>query len=346
MVRNILLSSGHDVFTITSDFCHANKESVFYSENNIKTFFTFKYFTNTGFSRLLSHFLLTFSFILWYLKNKNKFECVYVTSPFAICSMFVGFFGRSKLIIDVIDFWPDSLPFPNAFLYNLITFFWHKINYYSYKNADYIISLSSNFLDLIPSSKKKLQIGLGTFSNFVDYKCNDDIINLVYVGNIGNLYDFTTLIDAINLSHNKFHLHLVGAGDVLIELIDILKYYDIDYKYYGCIYDSYELKKIMSQCQIGFNGFKGSTNASFSYKALTYFSYGLPIINSMKGDLSFIINKYNLGYNYLAEDPTSLSFILNNISDLMTKHSCVRSYFNNHCNHDVISKDILKVFNI
>jgi hypothetical protein len=49
-----------------------------------------------------------------------------------------------------------------------------------------------------------------------------------------------------------------------------------------------------------------NTTAAFSYKATTYFAAGLPIINSMQGDLQRLVKEYGLGENYKAGDRADL----------------------------------------
>ncbi|MCK8087070.1 hypothetical protein [Vibrio sp. 1CM8B] len=346
MIRDVLSSSGCNVFTLTSDFSHAMKKQVVYSELDIRAIKTMRYYSNTGISRFFSHILLSISFMIWYFNNRSKFDSVYVTSPFVIFALFVGIVNRSKLIIDVVDFWPDSLPFPKGRVFRLGTFIWHKINAFSYRYADCVISLSSTFLELVPERGLKRQISLGTHSDFAKLDFESNVINILYVGNIGQLYDFYTLVDSIAISQRKVKLHLVGGGDVLDDLIFQLNSKNVDYVYYGLVYDDQKLKNIASKCQLGFNGFKDETNASFSYKALTYLMYGLPILNSMQGDLYDIVIKNDLGLNYKPGDVESLLGIIDGIDQLEQKNQNVMKYFSKNLEYDVVAKDILNVFDI
>jgi glycosyltransferase involved in cell wall biosynthesis len=61
----------------------------------------------------------------------------------------------------------------------------------------------------------------------------------------------------------------------------------------------------LCSCHAGFNGYV-RTSASFSYKAATYLAAGLPIVNSMRGDLRDLIERYGLGENYEAGNPQQL----------------------------------------
>jgi len=345
MVRNVLSTAGHNVFTLTSDFSHAKKKSVLYDDLDIKALPTLRYHKNNSVIRFVSHFLLSLNFIYFYFKNRNKYDAVYITSPFVICAFFIGLINKGKTIVDIIDFWPDSLPFSNASVLDIGVRLWRKINSFSYRTSDVVISLSSTFLSLVPGRNLiKKQISLGVKSEFCKLEFKSSTLNVLYVGNIGKLYDFDTLIESIRLSKRKIKLHLVGGGDVLDELLSKLEINGVDFTYYGLVYEPNKLKDIISMCQVGFNGFTDKTNASFSYKSLTYFMHGLPIINSMQGDLYNNVFEYNLGFNYSAGNVSSLTKIFNNTCGLENKHKNIIEYFNSQLEYEIVAKEILNVF--
>jgi glycosyltransferase involved in cell wall biosynthesis len=143
----------------------------------------------------------------------------------------------------------------------------------------------------------------------------EDRLTIVYIGNIGHLYDFSTLLSALALPdlRNKYQLFIIGDGDRRTWLINQLQLLSIQFTYFGIEYKSDTLTDILSRCDIGFNGYFNTT-AAFSYKASTYIAAGLPILNSMKGDLYGIVEQCGIGYNYVAGDVRSLSNCLSSAS--------------------------------
>jgi glycosyltransferase involved in cell wall biosynthesis len=125
------------------------------------------------------------------------------------------------------------------------------------------------------------------------------IFTIAYVGNLGRLYDFDTLVDVLSESDLREHMQLfiVGKGDREEWLIRELERRKILYRFFGIVFDAQRLSEILRSCHVGFNGYF-NTEAAFSYKATTYFAAGLPLVNSMTGDLQQLVAEHGLGENY------------------------------------------------
>jgi glycosyltransferase involved in cell wall biosynthesis len=175
--------------------------------------------------------------------------------------------------------------------------------------------------------------------NFPFYtRIQDGVINIAYVGNLGTLYDFNTLISSLSFFKDRTMLHIIGDGDNKDLILKSLDSCAIKYKYYGIIYDENSISDILKKCDLGFNGYL-NTVASLSYKSVTYFSHSLPIINSMNGDLFEIVNKFNVGFNYKSGDITSLKNCFDQIFNSDLSKLKFNSYYffkNNFQSHDII----------
>ncbi|MCD9480549.1 hypothetical protein [Photobacterium phosphoreum] len=343
-VREVLVKNNINVDIVTSDFSHPQKTKVKFDSDKIKTIKTLSYNNNTSIFRFISHFLLALSLFYYGFKNRNKYDIFYVTAPFAIVVLLLKIFTSNKIIVDIIDFWPDSLPFPKNKLLAIVLSCWSKINRMSINLADSAISLSTTFLKEANKIKNKKQILLGSKSRFksLDNNHNSEYdLRIVYIGNIGLLYDFDTLLDAIVDSRLKIHVNIVGDGDKRHSVIERLEKGNISYTYYGIIYNDDKLDNIILESDFGFNGFINTT-ASFSYKAISYFKYGLPIINSMKGDLWDYVEEYEIGYNYTGGDKKQLATVLSSCSLSLTDN--VQSFFNENLEYEIVSKKILQTF--
>jgi glycosyltransferase involved in cell wall biosynthesis len=134
------------------------------------------------------------------------------------------------------------------------------------------------------------------------------MFTIVYVGNLGRLYDFHTLVDVIDDDklRGTVQLYVIGRGDREEWLLEELKRRMLNYRFFGPVFEPSRLADILRSCHVGFNGYINTT-AAFSYKATTYFAAGLPIINSMTGDLHNLVNKHCLGENYTGGNRQELS---------------------------------------
>jgi glycosyltransferase involved in cell wall biosynthesis len=125
------------------------------------------------------------------------------------------------------------------------------------------------------------------------------IFTIVYVGNLGCLYDFETLLDVLEEDELRacVQLFVIGRGDKQDWLIGELEARKLRHRFFGAVFDTERLAEILRSCHVGFNGYINTT-AAFSYKANTYFAAGLPILNSMTGDLARLVAEHGVGVNY------------------------------------------------
>ncbi|PTO78187.1 hypothetical protein [Vibrio splendidus] len=341
------MKNGHEVITVTTDFSHTSKGKVNFDEDNIISMPTVSYKRNTSFIRFISHGFSSIFLAYKAIRLRSDVDIYYVTAPFCITAYIIKVITRKKIVVDIVDFWPDSLPFPKSVYFKFFLKLWGWVNRYCSKYFDYTISLSSEFLKLSRSQLKE-QIGFGAEAN---YDVNDqnknsictENLTVLYIGNLGNLYDFSTLISAIKSCKKKIKIEIIGDGDRKGWLLNELEKNGIEFGYHGIIYNKELIKKIASGCNVGFNGYI-NTNASFSYKALSYFSYSLPIINSMEGDLSKVVIQKNVGFNYVGGDVASLTSVLDNINVDQRLIDDVKGYFQSDLDLNVVENKLIQVF--
>ncbi|WP_417559127.1 glycosyltransferase [Mesoflavibacter zeaxanthinifaciens] len=344
-VRGLLIDEGYDVITITSDFSHVEKKKISFCDEGIITVKTIPYKNNVSLMRFLSHLILSIGLFYRAYKYRNDVDCFYITAPFALTAMLVKIFTGRKVLVDIVDYWPNSLPIKKSWLLSPFLYFWYKTNYLSCSLSDRVISVSSNFLKL--ADRKSDDLFLLSSSRKWEGRVikNRNELNILYLGNIGTLYDFDSLMSAVSEFQHKTVLHIVGDGDNKNYLLESLRSKNIDFVYYGIQYDKLKLKSIIDNCDIGFNGYI-NTNATFSYKALSYFSYGLPIINSMSGDLYDFVSKKELGVNYLGGNYKSLLSALNEFVELdkIVVFNNVINFFELNLENERVNEKMVNVF--
>jgi glycosyltransferase involved in cell wall biosynthesis len=75
-----------------------------------------------------------------------------------------------------------------------------------------------------------------------------------------------------------------------------------------------ELIKIYGICDIGLCAYSQDSNVSMPDKAYDYMAAGLPIVNSLRGELAAVIENAAIGIQYSAGDPLSLASSLDSLA--------------------------------
>jgi glycosyltransferase involved in cell wall biosynthesis len=302
---------------VTSDFDHSSKLKREHRSclpfNRVIYLEARPYQSNTGASRLMSHLLLAFKCAAYFRKNRLKYDLVYATTPLNVLAWLVFTLAGAKTkIIDVVDIWPDVLPFSAAVrrVFAPVFVVWKWFFKSAVAKADIVMAVSDEFIHEAArdanakASVKRFYIG---HDRLVSAVPKQPIFTVAYLGNLGQLYDFETLLDVLtdDKLRNQVQLFVIGEGGRQEWLISELGRRKIQYQFYGAVFDPGRLAEILRSCHVGFNGYINTT-AAFSYKATTYFASGLPIINSMTGDLHYLVKKHELGVNYEGGDRKQL----------------------------------------
>jgi hypothetical protein len=325
------------VDVVTTNFDHWTKKPPRASQiapfERILYLKTLPYRSNISIMRLMSHLLFSVRAAAFFLKHRHRYDIVYVTLPLNLLAWFILRSAPTQCkIVDVIDIWPDVLPFPKQFvqLFRPLFAMWRKLFNHAVGNADVMLAVSDTFyveaLKFVNSKCQHRRFYIGD----VKLQCvgpKEDILTIAYVGNIGHLYDFETLLDVMEDSKGV-QLFIVGAGDRQGWLLNELERRGLPHQYFGVVYDPARLADILCRAHVGFNGYL-NTSAAFSYKANTYFAAGLPILNSMRGDLHDLVELRGLGLNYSGGDRGTLKRCLASLNESTLSsmsHNCSRFF--------------------
>jgi hypothetical protein len=319
------LSEIASVEVMTTDFDHSTKKAQNAQIAPIDRIVYLKtppYYNNVSFARLYSHLLFSLRAALYLRKRWDQYDIVYITLPFNVIAWYVLRNSSARLkIVDVVDIWPDVLPFPPSVRVLLAPLFycWKWFFKSSVRKANLVIAVSDDFIGAASkyanrdAKLKRFFIGHELLVSSIP---KQSVITVAYVGNLGRLYDFDTLLDVLaeDEYRNKMQLYVIGKGDRQEWLISELERRGIRYRFFGAVFDTDRLAEILRSCHIGFNGYYNTT-AAFSYKANTYFAAGLPILNSMMGDLQRLVTERRLGFNYWGGDRSSLRRCFSQINE-------------------------------
>jgi len=131
-------------------------------------------------------------------------------------------------------------------------------------------------------------------------KSESGLIRFAYLGSMNNIIDIDGISEVIrNCIENglRCELHAVGKGDSKDAFISAVQNTGCKVFYYGAVFDEKEKIRILAPCDFAFNMMKTDVSVGLTIKSIDYFSYGLPIINNIKGDTWELVENEKLGIN-------------------------------------------------
>jgi len=316
---------GYNVKIIQSNFRHIKK---IYRNDKKKDFIfleTKPYYKNLSASRMISHF--NFSKEAFNYIEKIKPNILYVVLPPNSLAYFASKFKKKnkdiKLVFDIIDLWPETMPFGK--IKTLPPFnFWKAMRDKSLKFADYIITECDLYQTILEKELFNLRtktVYLAQKNDFTNIKSNPKLpnneINLCYLGSINNIIDIQKIKEIVEkINYNKpTTLHIIGEGEKKSTLINEIKEVGANVKYYGKIYDFHIKQEIFDICHFGINIMKDTVCVGLTMKSIDYFRHGLPIINNIKADTQKLVDKYNIGINIIGDNINEVVYKILNTSE-------------------------------
>ncbi|WP_042199048.1 hypothetical protein [Paenibacillus camerounensis] len=314
LLHEYFVSKGHSVTIIQSNFRHFKKEFRTEQKKDFLFIPTKPYYKNMSYARMKSHY----EFAKKAFKQIEMInpDLLYAVIPPNSIAKFAAKYKKNnpriKLIFDLIDLWPETMPIGS--IKNLPPFTsWKSMRDNSLKYADFVISecdLYRTILKdkLIDSKVKTLYLAKKELSSETDPILSEDKFHLCYLGSINNIIDILK-IKRISNCFNKVRpttLHIIGDGENRDDLIKELTKAGVSVEYYGKVYDNYKKQNIFDICHFGLNIMKDSVCVGLTMKSIDYFQAGIPIINNIKSDTSKIVETYKVGINYNDEDFRSI----------------------------------------
>ncbi len=323
---------GHNVKWISSNFNHFTKSAIDIDDNykisnkfEIILLKTMPYKKNISLERFISHYLISKEFVNKIGDFKNIPDIIYVSFPtIELSYQAVKFANKNNIpiIVDIRDLWPDIFlsaipsflhPIAKTFLYP-----WYYQKKYTFKNASSIIAISNYFLNFgtkyLSTNNNLNKVFLKSFKSNTIYKKtkNNNKIKVIYLGAISkNKLNFDIVIDAFNKIGDNFELIVCGDGDDL-SFYKNKSAKNISYK--GFV-NKIAFANYVAEADIGIvplnNRFDFTTQ--LVNKSIEYLSYGIPILNSLEGELKDFVFKNKIGFNYSSSE--ELIKCLNHIYD-------------------------------
>lgn len=360
IVAGFFEAQGYHVDMLLSDFDHrAKKKRALVADTCscgiARTYInTRPYSKNISPGRLIYHH--DFAKKAYRLVNKAEaYDILYVMLPgnsLAPAAVNVSKEKGSKLIFDLIDMWPESLPVSGISWTPPITY-WRKLRDDNINKADCIITecrLYQKRLKLDPAKTVTMYWAKTEGVKAEDHKIHgngkgystekastnepagcspsmnredqtDNDIRIAYLGSINNVIDISLIIKILNAVNiacidkgaGKVSLDIIGDGENREAFLDALKKAEISFNYHGAIYDEQKKREILSHCDWGINIMKPGVNVGLTMKSIDYLANGLRLINNIPGDTWEWVEKEHIGVNVAAEGAGSIENSLKKI---------------------------------
>ena len=305
LILESFINAGHDVTILQSDFRHFRK--IKRTENKLNFIFVGSkpYYKNLSVDRLVSHY--NFAKKAFEFVEDLQPDLLYVLVPPNSLAKFAAEYKRAhnnvKLIFDLIDLWPETMPVGKIKALPPF-YFWRLMRDRSLKLADFVITECNLYqltlkMALKGIKTKTLYLAKKNISIDSHPIFHLDEVNICYLGSINNIIDIRKIKRLIKSINNikPVILHIIGDGESKDVLIEEIRCTGAIVKYYGKIYEQQKKQKIFDECQFGINIMKDTVCVGLTMKSIDYFQAGLPILNSIQFDTAHIVDKYKVGIN-------------------------------------------------
>ena len=344
MIAEALISDGHNVTWWASSFDHTSKafrskdwKDIIVSDNfTIRLVPTTEYKQNISYKRILHE--KKYSEQIYFHANRSISPDLIILSEPALfrSKPIVKLVEETNcfLLLDMLDQWPElfniilpkHLKFLGKFIFKPLYDRRKKL----FQRAHGVITVSRSYMrvvqSIIPSlpveyteivyfgtdvAKQRAEMNKSAIlpSPLHNIIKNKGELWAIYASTLGSNYDLETLLEAAKLLENRkinIKILIAGTGPLQDYVASFIDENNLKQVVYIGNPNSETLSAIFSFCDIGLSMYLKDSTVTMPIKAFHYFAAGLPIINSLEGDLSSLLLKHNAGLKYQAEDSQSL----------------------------------------
>jgi len=342
IMADALVRAGHDVIWWTSNFSHHFKKyrSSGWTDMQVKKHFIIRLVPTPGYKHNVSIRRLVRDVVFscrTYLCGKmlDAPDCIiYYESPFSFgyAGQKLAQFHNCPVIFDQMDLWPELIEqiFPQP-LRHLVKLIFRPV-YNSRKNVyarlSGAVGLAQPYLDVMLGDAPVLRsrpheviyngVDVEIFRRTMKDVAVPEILRLlkkdgevwaVFAGTLGPSYDISTLLEvAEKIEGEKSTLRLIVAGDGPLRS-QVEKYVaekSHSRLHYAGQLSPEKLIALYKICDIGLCAYSTKSNVEMPDKIYDYTAAGLPVVNSLQGEVSKVISEKQLGLQYQPGDSHDL----------------------------------------
>ncbi len=341
-----LAARGHQVVWWTSNYSHHFKRfrSASWHDEAVNSHFRVRfvpalaYAGNISLRRVASELAFSLNF---YRRARlgDRPACIVATDP----SQFVGFAAARlarrlscPLVLDVMDLWPElfAIAVPRV-LRPLARVFFAPLSAMRTSNlraADCVTTLCETYLEhllkLDPSLRSTPRLVAFNGIDVAEFRARLKTARpsclppgegrtwAVYAGSLGPNYDIGTLIAAAQIlaaAQSSAGLVIAGSGPLASAVARAADQRPNHLVFLGALPPG-QLEAVYSGCQIGICAYGRGSNVAMPDKIYDYMAAGLPVLNSLSGELARLLEKRAFGLPYQAGDAKSLAAAIEHLA--------------------------------
>lgn len=337
--------NGYDVKAYTSDFSHIRKEKRDVVPEGMTAIKTKPYNSNLSIGRLLSH--KKFAEDAFKEIKKNNPDLIWVIAPALSLIKQANLYKKEnpnvKVIIDIIDMWPESLPL-GAIKKTLPFKLWKNLRTNYINCADEVVEECDFYRETLEKEYKgtitTIHWARDTRAEEYELHLSNNKLSLAYIGSINNIIGIDIMKELISNIDSKVVLHIIGDGEHTEEMVKQLSEV-CEVINYGPIYDENKKQVIFSKCHAGLNIYKEGLYIGLTVKCMDYFRYGLPIINNIKGDTWKFVDNDKIGINV----DINSKLTSNELIEMRNDNKHIMDFYNNHFGGELFNTKCVEVIN-
>lgn len=303
-IEAFLKTYGYQVTLLESDFIHREKVKGREPKSDHIYIDTIPYKRNLSLKRLYSHY----NFAVKASKQLElmDIDLLYVMIPANSLAKFAAQYKQKhnvKLILDIIDLWPESLPLKHVKSLWPIRY-WRNLRDNYLSSADMVLTECNLYQEILREHVAGGKVATVYWPKHkaetrIEFKPDDNYMHICYLGAINNIIDISFIVEILKKVNEKekIVLHVIGDGENKDKFLEEFKLHHIKTIYHGAVYGEQEKQDIFNLCSYGINIMKDSVCVGVTMKSVDYMCAGIPLINNIKGDTRELIEKYQIGVN-------------------------------------------------
>jgi colanic acid biosynthesis glycosyl transferase WcaI len=301
---------------------------------------------------------------------RGKFDKIFVYEPSPITVGIPGVFAKYRfnapMYFWVQDLWPESISAAGGVNNKGILTVLNWLTIYIYKHSLKVLVQSKAFIPYILNQEveeSKLFYYPNSTENYYKELDPDEHLlktlpsglKLMFAGNIGESQSFETLLNAASILKNqgiKIQWIILGDG----RMKELVKQKINDLKLLDCFhllgsFPSEDMPKYFSCADALLVSLKKDPIFTYTIpsKIQSYLASGKPILTSLDGEGSRIIEEAKAGFTSPSEDPIALTEIIKKFLNLSIDERRVlgknaRNYFNNEFERELLVDKLEDIF--
>lgn len=344
-IMNLCKAKRFDVKVYTSNFSHFRKEVRSKVPEGFIPIETIPYSSNLSLFRLNSH--RVFAEMAFDKIREDKPDLIWVVAPclslIKEANIYKSENPKVKIIIDIIDMWPESLPLGK--IKNTLPFKqWKNLRTKNIDCANEVVTECDLYHEILSKEYKgritTIYWARNAKAEKYDLDLPKDTLSLCYIGSINNIIDVNLISSLIKSIDYKVDLHIIGDGENKDNMLNTLKEV-CNVIYHGKVYDEQEKQEIFKKCHAGINIYKEGLYIGLTVKCMDYFRYGLPIINNIKGDTWKFVEEDNVGVNVNKDSKIDYQILIN----MRNNNQNIIDLYNNNFTKQIFEEKCSEVIN-